>query len=420
MKDNTRVFLSLGGGLLGGALIAASGNERLLGATDLLVPIGTLWINAIRMTVIPLIVSLLITGVAGAADMRTVGQLGGRSLLTFLLLLVATAIVIMPIGVLAFQVLGPNTARPPLPPGAAEAAGQVAAEGTTTGFGAWLTTLIPTNPFAAAASGAMLQLILFTLILALAIAKLAPTLREPLLAVFRGLAEAMLVIVRWVVKLAPLGVFALVLPLAARGGTGVAGAVGFDIVAASLASTLMTLLLYPVVAFVAKVPMAQFARAVFPGQSVGFASSSSIAALPALVDGAERVLGLPARVTGFVLPLSASMFKVAAPVSWTIGALFVGWFYGIPLSLGDLGVVAFAAVFLAFAAPGVPRGAWLMLTPLFLAIGLPAEGIGILIALDAIPDLFAAILNVTGYMASTTIVSRRVTPSESRVAEVDS
>jgi len=123
----------------------------------------------------------------------------------------------------------------------------------------------------------------------------------------------------------------------------------------------------------------------------------------------SRGLGTP---TGFVLPLSVTMFKIAAPVSWTIGALFVGWFYGIPLSLGDLAIVAFASTFLAFAAPGVPRGAFLMLTPLFLAIGLPAEGIGILIAVDAIPDLFSTVLNVTGYLASTAIVARRSSGDE--------
>src|SRR5688572_32669067 len=408
MTENTRVLLSLGAGLLGGALIAASGNADLLRATDALVPIGTIWINAIRMTVIPLVVSLLITGVAGAADLRAIGRIGGRSLLVFFLMLVGTAIVIMPIGVLAFQMLGANAAQPPLPAGAAEAAGQITAGGTPTGFGAWVTSLIPTNPVAAAANGAMLQLILFTLILALAIAKTPPATREPLLGFFRGMAEAMLVIVRWVVALAPLGVFARVLPLAAPGGAGVAGAVGFYVIAYSLACILVILLLYPVVMVAGKVPMARFARAVLPAQSVAFASSSSIAALPALVEGAERVLEVPKRVSGFVVPLSVSIFKIAAPVSWTMGALFIGWFYNIPLSLGSLATVAFASIFLAFAAPGVPRGAFLMLTPLFLAIGLPAEGIGILIAVDAIPDLFATVLNVTGYMASTAIIARQV------------
>ena len=412
MKENTRVLLSLGAGLAGGALIAASGDARLLRAADAIVPIGTIWINAIRMTIVPLIVSLLITGVAGAADLRSIGKLGGRSLLTFLLLLIGCAIVIMPIGIAAFRLLGPNTARPPLPPGAAEAAGQIAAEGAAPGFAAWVTSLLPTNPIAAAANGAMLQLILFTLILALAIAKTAPNVREPLLAVFRGLSEAMLVIVRWVVALAPLGIFALVLPLAARGGAGVVGAVGFYIVAYSVASILIIALLYPVVAMVARVPMALFARAALPAQSVAFASSSSIASLPALVDGAERVLEVPKRVSGFVVPLSVSMFKIAAPVSWTMGASFVAWFYGIPLGLGALATIAFAAIILAFAAPGVPRGGFLVLAPLFVSIGLPVEGIGILIAVDAIPDIFATVLNSTGYLAATTIVARQVKDRE--------
>ena len=411
MKENTRVLVALGAALVGGIAIAASGNEHLLRAADAIVPIGTVWINAIRMTVIPLVVSLLITGVAGAADLRSVGRLGGRSLLTFLVLLAGTAIVIMPVGVLAFRALGPNTSRPPLPAGAAEAAGELASGAAPT-FSAWVTSLIPTNPIAAAANGAMLQLILFTLILALAIAKLAPSAREPLLAFFRALSEAMLVIVHWVVALAPLGVFALVLPLAARGGAGVAGAVGFYVVAYSLGCILVILLLYPVVMAAARMPIARFARAVLPAQSVAFASSSSIAALPALIEGAERVLELPKRVSGFVLPLSVTMFKIAAPVSWTFGALFISWFYGIPLGPGAIATVAFAAIFLAFAAPGVPRGAFLMLTPLFLAIGLPAEGIGILIAVDAIPDIFSTVLNVTGYMASTAIVARQVPDTE--------
>jgi Na+/H+-dicarboxylate symporter len=413
MKESTRVLLALGAALAGGIIIAASGNTTLLRAADAIVPVGTVWINAIRMTVIPLVVSLLITGVAGAADLRAIGRIGGRSLLTFFLLLLGTAIVIMPVGVLAFRLLGVNAARPPLPAGAAEAAGQFAAGGVAPGFGAWLTSLIPTNPIAAAADGAMLQLILFTLILALAMAKLSPAVRDPLLAVFRGLSEAMLVIVRWVVALAPLGVFALVLPLAARGGAGVAGAVGFYIVVYSLASILVSLLLYPVVMVAGRVPLRRFARAVLPAQSVAIASSSSIASLPALVEGAERVLAFPSQVSGFVVPLAVSMFKIAAPVSWTLGALFIGWFYGIPLSLGALAIVAFASIFLAFATPGVPRGAFLMLTPLFLAIGLPAEGIGILIAVDAIPDLFATVLNVTGYMAATAIVARQVRPAPS-------
>ena len=173
-----------------------------------------------------------------------------------------------------------------------------------------------------------------------------------------------------------------------------------------VACLVVILLLYPVAALVGRVPVRRFARAALPAQLIAFSSSSSIASLPALVEAADRGLGLPERVSGFVLPLAVSTFKLAAPVSWTVGALFVGWFYGIPLGVAELATVAFASIFLAFAAPGVPRGAFLMLTPLFLAIGLPAEGIGILIAVDAIPDLFATVLNVSGDLVAAVLVAR--------------
>jgi len=165
------------------------------------------------------------------------------------------------------------------------------------------------------------------------------------------------------------------------------------------------LVTYPMVALFGGVSIAAFARPALPAQLIVLSSSSSIASLPALVEAAAT-LNLPARVTGFVLPLAVSTFKFAGPVSWTTGALFIGSFYGIPIGATQLVTIALASIFLAFAAPGVPRGAFLMLTPLFLALGLPPEGIGILIAVDALPDLFATVLNVTGDLAAAVIIAR--------------
>jgi proton glutamate symport protein len=263
----------------------------------------------------------------------------------------------------------------------------------------------------------MMPLILFTLLLALAIARSPAPARATMVDFFQGLGEAMLTLVRWVVMLAPLGVFALVLPLAAHAGSALAGAIGFYVVAYSVLCLAASLLLYPVVAIAGRIPMRRFARAALPAQLIAFSSSSSIASLPALVESADRGLGLPPRVSGFVLPLAVSTFKIAGPLSWTVGALFVGWFYGIPLHGSDLATIAFAAVFLSFAVPGVPRGAFIMLTPLFLAIGLPAEGIGILIAVDAIPDTFSTALNVTGDLAAAALVGRGE-GEEARASEV--
>ncbi len=404
MKESTRVLLALALAIAGGIAIAASQNASLVRGADFIAPIGTLWVNAIRMTVIPLVVSLLITGVASASDVRSIGRLGGRTIFVFLMLLATVAVVVMPLVWLLFG-LFPKHGPISLPPGAAEAAGQIAGDKPQT-FAAWLSSLLPPNPIAAAATGAMIPLILFTLLFALAIARSPAQARATLVGFFQALSDAMLTLVRWVILAAPIGVFALVLPLTAHAGVEVAGAIGFFIVAYSIACLLVILLLYVVVAIAARIPMRRFARAVLPGQIIAFSSSSSIAALPSLIENAEKTLEIPPGIVSFVLPLAASTFKVAAPLSWTIGAFFVGWFYGIPLDIGQLAIIAFAALFLAFAAPGIPRGGFIMLTPLFLAIGLPAEGVGILIAVDAIPDTLASTLNATGNLAAAAIVGR--------------
>ena len=405
MKESRRVLLALIAAILLGIIIAASQNAVLIRAADTIAPIGTLWVNAIRMTVIPLVVSLLIIGIASVSDIKSIGRLGGRTLVTFLLLLIGVAAVVIPVALAIFALLPAHGALQ-LPPGAVEAANEISAEGQRQTFSTWLVSLLPANPVAAAASGAMMPLILFTLLLALAIACSPEASRQTLTRFFRALSDAMLVLVRWVILAAPLGVFALVLPLAVHAGATLAGAIGFYVVAYSIASIGVTLLLYPVVAIAGRIPLRRFARAALPPQLIAFSSSSSIAALPALVETAENNLKLPERVTGFVLPLAVSMFKIAGPVSWTIGALFVAWFYGVPLHSGAAATIAFAAVFLAFAVPGIPRGAFIMLTPLFLAIGLPAKGIGILIAVDAIPDVFATVLNTTGHLTAAALVAR--------------
>src|SRR5258707_15727919 len=177
MKESTRVLTALVAAIAGGIAIAAIGNPSLFRAAEFVAPIGTLWVNAIRMTVIPLVVSLLITAVASASDVKAIGRLGGRTLLVFVLLLAGTAIVVMPFGPALFRLLPQRLGALQLPPGSAEAAGELAAGGQSQTVAAWGTSLLPSNPIAAAASGAMMPLILFTILLALAIANSPSTIR---------------------------------------------------------------------------------------------------------------------------------------------------------------------------------------------------------------------------------------------------
>jgi len=214
MNESTRVILAIAAAIVIGVIIAAFGDAGPIGAADAIAPIGALWVNAIRMTVIPLVFSLLITSVASVADIKSIGRLGRRTLLVFVLLIVGTAAVVMPLAPALFALLPPHGAQQ-LPAGAVEAAKEIAvAGGQAQTFSSWITSLLPSNPIAAAATGAMMPLVLFTILLALAIACSPKASRDMLTKFFRAFSDAMLVLVRWVILVAPIGVFALVLPLA--------------------------------------------------------------------------------------------------------------------------------------------------------------------------------------------------------------
>jgi Na+/H+-dicarboxylate symporter len=384
-----------------GVAIAASGSDGAAAGARRLQPVGVLWINAIRMTVIPLVVSLLVTGITSAADVTSIGRLGTRTLLVFGGMLVASAVVTTLVAVAAFSLFPAQlVGNVPLPAGAAQAAEEVA-RAAPTGVGDFVMGLIPSNPVGAAASGNMVSLIVFTVLLAVALARGSSEQRAPVVAFFASLGAAMTRLVGWIVALAPVAVFCLMLPLAVDAGGGLVGAVGFYVITIAVTCTVVTALWYPL----AGGSWRAFAAAMLPTQTIGISTSSSVASLPAMVRSADA-LGIPSRVSGFVLPLAVSLFKPAAPVMWIVGALFISRFYGVDLSVNGLATVALASVLVSFAAPGVPRGAFLLLTPLFEAVGLPAEGIGVLIAIDLVPDMCATVVNVTGDVTAAAVVSR--------------
>ena len=152
MKESTRVLVALALAIAGGVAIATAGSPTLVRAADFITPIGTLWVNAIRMTVIPLVVSLLVVGVASASDMKSIGRIGGRTLLVFLFLLVGTAIVVMPLAPVLFRLRPQQTSTRQLPAGAAAAAGEIATGGKAQALSGWRTSLLPSNPIAGAAT----------------------------------------------------------------------------------------------------------------------------------------------------------------------------------------------------------------------------------------------------------------------------
>jgi Na+/H+-dicarboxylate symporter len=366
-------------------------------------PVGTLWINAVRMTVIPLVVSLLVTGVTSASAKR-VGRMGAQSIGLFIVLLALASLFTAVVAPFAFRPLVIDPASSAALRASANIKPPNPADLACTG---WLVSLIPVNPIKAASDGQLLPVIVFTIIFSLALTKLDSATARPIIRLFEALSEALVIVVRWVLALAPFGVFALAFALAAKTGSAEMGkALGYFIGLAVVLLLIAGVGLYLFASVLGGVSMRAFARAAFPAQAVGFASRSSLAALPSMIEGSREVLKLPQEVTGFVLPFAVSVFKATSPIFWTLGALFVGKLYGIELSAAQLATIGAASIALNASTPPIPSGGLLIEAPLFAAVGLPVEGIGILIAIDAIPDAMKSAFNVAADMAVATVVAR--------------
>ncbi len=408
MRSATYVLAALVAGFVLGSLAAATSSPVALRLVAVIEPLGTLWVNAIRMTVVPLVVAVLITGVVTGLGSRSLGRLGARALVTFAVLLVAG-------GLIALAIAPPLLARLPLTPDVADrlrASAATAASTTVTAvqqlpsLAQRIVETVPANPIRSAADGAMLPLVVFTLVLALAIARLAPPLRESIVGFFSGVSDAMLVIVGWVLTAAPIGVFALSLSVAARTGIQAAGALLFYIVVLSATLLLVTAMLYVPVLLFGRVSLRTFALAALPAQAVAMSSRSSLAALPAMLRESRDRLHLPPVATSFALPLAVSVLRMNVPPRWVISAVFLGQLYGVAVGFTTLVWVLITAVLISFSVPGIPSASLFMLAPVLVSLGLPPEGVGLLIAVDTIPDMFNTLANVTGHMASTTVIAR--------------
>ena len=166
------------------------------------------------------------------------------------------------------------------------------------------------------------------------------------------------------------------------------------------------LLLYPLVVTLTDIPLTKFTKTIAPAQVIGFCTRSSLASLPATYAAAAG-LGIPEKVTGIVFPFAVTLFKYASPLARTAGTYFVAFLFGIDLSVLELLAIALAIGLLSFYSPGIPSGGLLIMTPVYLSFGLPVEGIGILIAIDLIVDMFLPMANVTANIASSALLAKR-------------
>jgi Na+/H+-dicarboxylate symporter len=399
------VLIGLCAGLLCGAIASLSGSTALAGLVAALEPVGTVFVNAIRMTVIPLVVASLVAGVASMTDTRALTRVGGRGLALFAILVFGAA-------ALTAMIAAPLLARVQFDPALVAAlrngtAATVPEAGRSVpGLTQWFVDLVPANPIKAAADGAMLPLIVFTIAFGVALTKLPSDSRIILVDIFRAVADAMMMLVRGVLWLAPFGVFALAAPLAARMGLAAGAALLYYVaLAVILTVAFIALVVYPATAALSGVSVRQFARACAPAQAVAFSSRSTMASLPAMI-AASKSLDVPEHITAFVVPLAASIFRVGSAVGQTVGVLFAAQLYGATPTTAQLATIVITVALTTFTVPGIPGGSIVVMVPILLAANLPVEGIGVLLGIDTIPDMFRTTANVTGGISAAAILGR--------------
>lgn len=403
MSQTTRILFALIVGIAFGIAGARLGWHS---AAAIAEPVGNLWLDALRMTVVPLVVSLLITGIARTADSARGGRLALRSVLLFvglLWLVTLIAAFLVP----ALLRLWPMPARAAAALNAALGHTQVTVTAAP-GLADFLKTIVPTNPIAAAAGDAMLPLILFATLFAIAVTRLDADARDHITGLFGAIEQAMLEIVNWVLWIAPLGVFALAFVVGMKAGTAAIGALAHYIIIVSCAGLAAWALAYPMAVFGGRVRLLDFIRAVAPAQAVALSTQSSLASLPAMLRGCQQ-LGVPTEVAGVPLPIAVAIFRVTSPAMNLAVALYVAHWMGMELTAGAIAAGAVVAAVTTLGSISLPGQVSFLtsVTPIALAMGVPLGPLALLVAVEMIPDLVRTVGNVTMDVAATTALGHR-------------
>ena len=405
------VLFALIAGLVVGGL-AAGGSAEPQGpwipVLSVLEKLGQTWLNALRITVIPLIFALLVTGVAAIADAASTGRLAARALMVFGVLIVFATVyaILAGLGLLNLWPIDPEAGRSLLAALPADQVATVSEAARTDGFSAFLNSLMPNNIVRAAAEDGVLAVVVFALAFGFAATRLKPETRRPLVALFGATAEVMIVMVHWVLMAAPFGVFALALGVGLHGGFSAAGALGHYVAIVCLSQIGLILLTLLIAVIWGRIGLGRFLAASGPALAVAVSTQSSIASLPVMIERARDALGVPQARAGLVLPLAVAVFRMTSPVANLAVCLYVAQLHGVELSLPVLIAGGLTAVAVSIASVGLPGQVsfFASVGPICLAMGVPVGVLPLLLAVEVIPDIFRTLGNVTADMAAVRIV----------------
>ena len=366
--------------------------------------VGTLWLRALQMTIVPLVAALLVIGIVQTVLAARAGRVALFSLGMFAAVLTTgTVFTAFAMPALLEAVPIPESAAAALRSGLASAA--PAEVPTILDF---LKSLVPANIFAAAAETAMIAIIVFFSLLALAIVRLPEAHRALMVTFFEAVTGAMLTIIGWVLWIAPVGVFALSLLVAGQSGAAALGALVHYILSVASMGGVVLLLAYAVAVVLARQSLGKFARAVLPVQAMAISTQSSLASLPAML-AACRTLGLRDTTGEFVLPLAVALFRATGPAMNLAVAIYVAKLAGMeltPLMLATGVVVALATTIGSVSLPGAISFVT-AIGPIAIAMGVPVGPLALLVAVEVLPDIMRTVGNVTMDVAAAATVDRR-------------
>ncbi len=397
--------------LVVGLLLGIAARSMAGGAPDSVLAVattvGSLWLDALKMTVIPLVVALLITGVAQNAEAARAGRVAGRTVLWIVIICTVSAI----IGMLLMQLLvgafplsgGAASALQSAIVGVAPTATNAPVAGAADIFGG----IIPDNVVAAASNGEILPLVVFSLLFALALSQIAAARRANLIGFFAAVADVLLVIIGWVLWLAPIGILALAFVLGSSAGDAAFAALGHYILLVSIVGVAVTLLAYPLAVFRGGIPFTTFARGMLPPQSVAVSTRSSLASLPAMLASA-RQLGVREEVADVALPISVALFRATGPAMNVAVAVYVAHLLGLDPTTGQIIAATAVGAVMSYAAISLPGEVSFIssIAPVAMALGAPIEPLALLVAVEMVPDVVRTLGNVTFDVAVTTVVDR--------------
>ena len=381
-------------GLSLGLLASATDIDLLSRAAAGVAPLGTLFINAIRMVVIPLVVTTIFVGVARLGSPKELGKLGGSALGFFW----GTTVPAIVIGMVFMKITLRVSPVAVLPSAAGEGASEIP------GLLDFFLRLIPSNPFAAAAEGALLPLIVFTLLIGAAAGALAEERRQRLITLAEDISEMFMRLIHWILWTAPVGVFALAAPVMAQMGLGLLASLAVFVLTVVIGLFVFMALFYlPAVRFLGGKGVGEFIRGVVATYTIGFSTTSSVASLPVLFEDA-KALGVSPQVSSLVLSLGAAINRAGSALFQAAAVVFLAALYGHSLpttALISAGAVGFVV---AMSVAPVPSASIVTLAPILEAAGVPVAGLGILLGIDRIPDMFRSATNITGHVAAAVTV----------------